>query len=85
MRAEVERLRALSYHDLLRQRDDPIHYAIESRTGGRLMGETYVFWDSGEGGPLRVMVDICEPKPGVVTSIASDDFIRAPDGSLIGD
>ena len=47
--------------------------------------ETYVFWDSDEGGPLRVMVDICEPKRGVVPSIASDDFIRAPDGSFIGE
>lgn len=49
------------------------------------MGETYVFWDSGEDGPLRVMVDVCEPRRGVVSSIASDDFIRAPDGSFVGE
>jgi hypothetical protein len=49
------------------------------------MGETYVFWDSGEHGPLRVMVDVCEPRPGIVRSIASGDFIRAPDGSFVGE
>jgi hypothetical protein len=70
---------------LLKQRDEPVHYAIDSRTGRKLMGETYVFWDSGEDGPLRVTVDVCEPRPGVVASIASDDFIRAPDGSFVGE
>jgi hypothetical protein len=48
-----------------------------------LIGETQVFWDDGEPGPLRVIVDVCEPKPGIVRSIASEDFIRAPDGSFI--
>jgi hypothetical protein len=49
------------------------------------MGEINVFWDEGEGGALRVMVDVCEPKPGVMRSIASDDFIRASDGSFVGE
>jgi hypothetical protein len=83
--AQVERLRSVSYGKLLEERDEPVHYAIHSRTGRELMGETYVFWDSGDDGPLRVMVDVCEPKPGVVSSIASDDFIRAPDGSFVGE
>jgi hypothetical protein len=47
------------------------------------MGETQVFWDTGDPGPLRVIVDICEPKRGVERSIASRDFIRATDGSFI--
>jgi hypothetical protein len=85
VQAQVERLRSASYAELLQQRDDPVHYAIRSRTGRELMGETYVFWDSGEDGPLRVMVDVCEPRPGVVRSIASDDFIRAADGSFVGE
>lgn len=82
--SEVRRLRSMSYDDLLVSLDDPIHKVI-SRSGRPLMGETCIFWDSGEPGPLRVMVDICEPKLGVVRSIASDDFIRAPDGSFIGE
>jgi hypothetical protein len=83
--SEVRRLRSMSYDDLLVVLDDPIHYKVVSRTGKALMGETYVFWDSAEPGPLRVTVDICEPKPGMVRSLAYDDFIRAPDGSFIGE
>jgi hypothetical protein len=83
--SEVLRLRSMSYDDLLVSLDDPIHYRVVSRTGRTLMGETYIFWDRGEPGPLRVMVDICEPKPGIVSSIVSDQFIRAPDGSFIGE
>jgi hypothetical protein len=82
---EIGRLRSMSYAELLVCRDEPIHYEVRSRTGRVLMGETYVFWDSGEEGPLRVMVDICEPKPGMVSSIASDQFIRAWDGSFISE
>jgi hypothetical protein len=85
VQAQIERLRSISYAELLEQRDEPVHYAIRSRTGRELMGETYVFWDGAEDGPLRVMVDVCEPKPGVVRSIASDDFIRARDGSFVGE
>src|SRR5258705_13878828 len=81
---QIDRLRALSYDDLLEQLDEPEHYTIRSRTGRELMGETQVFWDSREDGDLRVLVDVCEPKPGVVSSIVSDDFIRAPDGSFVG-
>jgi hypothetical protein len=46
------------------------------------MGETQVFWDTGEPGPLRVLVDVCEPKPGIVDSIVTEDFIIDSDSSL---
>jgi hypothetical protein len=82
--AQVARLRSLPYDELLRHLDVPIHYDIESRTGRRLMGESQVFWDDGENGPLRVMVDVCEPKRGTVFgSVAKDDFIRGSDGSPV--
>ena len=83
--AEIERLRSVSYTELLDQREAPVHYAIRSRSGRQLMGETYVFWDGGEHGPLRVMIDVCEPRPGIMRSIASGDFIRTPDGSFVGE
>jgi hypothetical protein len=83
VQAEINRLHAMSYADLLSLLDDPIHYKVESRTGRELMGETQVFWDSGKPGPLRVIVDICEPKPGIVLSIVSKDFIRATDDSSV--
>jgi hypothetical protein len=82
---QVNRLRSLSYPELVVQLDLPVHYGIRSRTGRALMGETQVFWDSGKEGPLRVIVDVCELKPGIVLSIASADFILAPDGSFIGE
>ena len=83
VRAQIERLRGMTYDELVASVDEPAHFHVQSRTGRDLMGETQVFWDSGEPGPLRVIVDICEPKPGIVRSIASADFIRAPDGSFI--
>ena len=43
------------------------------------MGEAQVFWERDEHGPLWLLVDICERKPGVVSSIASDQFLRAAD------
>jgi hypothetical protein len=51
------------------------------------MGETRVFWHRHEQGPLQlqVLVEICEPKPGVVDSIAEARFIRAPGGSFVGE
>jgi hypothetical protein len=85
LHAQIERLRSVSYAELLDQREGPVHYPIRSRSGRQLIGETYVFWDGGEHGPLRVMVDVCEPRPGIVRSIASGDFIRAPDGSFVGE
>jgi hypothetical protein len=85
VQAQIERLRSVSYAELLDQREAPVHYAIRSRSGSQLMGETYVFWDSGDHGPLRVMVAVCEPRPGIVRSIASGDFIRAPDGSFVSE
>jgi hypothetical protein len=81
--AEIDRLRAMSYEELVELEDYPVHYAVPSRTGRHLMGETQVFWDNGDPGPLRVLVDICEPQPEVVRSIAIDQFVRAPDGSFI--
>jgi hypothetical protein len=80
--AEIQRLRALSYEELLGDLNASTHYRIESRTGRVLMGETQVFYDSEDGGPVRVLVDVCEPRRGIVRSIASDDFIRAPDGAF---
>ena len=83
VRAQIERLRAMSYDELRASLNDSTHYRVTSRTGRVLMGETQVFWDTGKPGPLRIIVDICEPKSGIVHSIASEDFIRAPDGSFI--
>jgi hypothetical protein len=81
---EVDRLRALSYAELVRLRDAPHHRAFTSRTGRKLIGETSVHWDSVEGGPVRVVIDVWAPRRGrLIRSITSDDFIRASDGRLL--
>jgi hypothetical protein len=77
---EVDRLHALGYRELVRLRVAPRHHPFTSRTGRRLVGETSVHWDSGEGGPLRVIVDVWEPRRWRLTrSLSSDSFVRPPD------
>jgi len=50
------------------------------------MLETQVFWDDREKTNLRVMVDAWDPARRIsIGSIAKDDFIRAPDGSFVGE
>jgi hypothetical protein len=49
------------------------------------MLETQVFWDDREQRNLRVMVDVWDTSKRISRSIVIDDFIRAPDGSFIGE
>ncbi len=54
--------------------------------GTLLILETQVFWDDDERTNLRVIVDVWDPSKRVsFGSIATDDFIRAPDGSFVGE
>ena len=77
MQDEIDRLRALGYSELARLRVAPRHRQFTSRTGRQLVGETCVHRDSGEGGPLRVTVDVWQPRRWrLVQSICSDSFIR---------
>jgi hypothetical protein len=86
VRDEVDRLRALDYAQLMRLREVPRHHPFTSRTGRQLAGETCVHRDSVDQGPLRVMVDVWEPRRWRIdSSIASDDFIRASDGRFVGE
>ncbi len=74
---EIDRLRALGYSELVGFRASPRHHPFTSRTGRQLVGETSVHWDGGEGGPLRVVVDVWEPRRWRLTrSVCSDGFVR---------
>jgi hypothetical protein len=76
---EIDRLQALGYGELVRLRSSPHHHAFSSRTGRQLVGETSVHWDGGEVGPLRVVVDVWEPRRWrLVRRVYSDDFSRLP-------
>ena len=75
---EVDRLRAFGYSELVGLRASPRHHSFTSRTGRQLVGETSVHWDSGEGGQLRVDVDVWQPRRWRLSrSICSDSFTRA--------
>jgi hypothetical protein len=83
---EIVRLRNLSFDDLVRREHQPEHRPMETADGKPLILETQVFWDDRELRNLRVLVDVWDPAKRVsFVSIATDDFIRAPDGSFIGE
>lgn len=82
---EIERLRNLPYDDLLALEGQREHRPMETADGKTLGLETQVFWDDRERRNLRVMVDVWDPSKRVSRSIEKDDFIRAPDGSFVGE
>ena len=83
---EIERLRGLSFADLAALESEPAHQPMPTAGGRPLMLEAQVFWDDREKTNLRVMVDVWDPARRIsIGSIAKDDFIRAPDGSFVGE
>jgi hypothetical protein len=85
--AEVERLRGLTYEDLVGLEGQREHRAMDTAAGKGLVLETQVYWDDQrERRNLRVIVDVWDAGQRVsVGSIAKDDFIVAPDGSFVGE
>jgi len=89
---QIAGLRRLSYDNLLGYLNKPAHEEMTASSGQTLIRETQVFWDGRRNGPLRVIVDVWQPHSDserrwrrVKRSIAIDDFIRAPDGSFVGE
>ena len=83
---EVERLRSLSYADLLAlMSQPPEHRPMEASDGKALGLETHIFWDDRKGQDLRVIVDVWDWTKRFARPIAKQDFIRAPDGSFVGE
>lgn len=84
--SEIEQLRSLSFEELATMESKAEHRPMVTAAGKPLMLETQVFWDDREKTNLRVMVDVWDPAKRVsIGSIAKDDFIRAPDGSFVGE
>jgi hypothetical protein len=83
--SEIQRLRGLSFDELATMESNAEHRPMVTAAGRPLMLETEVFWDDREKTNLRVMVDVWDPAKRVSGSIAKDDFIRAPDGSFVGE
>jgi hypothetical protein len=83
--AETERLRRLSYNDLLALESQQEHGTMETADGRTLGLETQIFWDDRQRQNLRVMVDVWDRSKRISRSIVKEDFIRAPDGSFVGE
>jgi len=82
--AEIKRLRALSYAELVGEESHAEHRQMKTADGKPLILETQVFWDDREERNLRVIVDVWDPAKRIsLGSIAKDDFIQSPDGSFI--
>jgi len=59
---------------------------METADGKSFILETQVVWDDREQWNLRVLVDVWDPAKRVsLGPIAKGDFIRAPDGSFVGE
>ena len=82
---EIERLQRLSYDDLQALEGQRKHLPMETADGKTLGMETQIFWDNRERQNLRVVVDVWDPSKRISRSIVKDDFIRAPDGSFVGE
>jgi hypothetical protein len=82
--AEIKRLRAHSYAELVGEESQAEHRQMKTADGKPLILETQVFWDDREERNLRVIVDVWDPAKRLsLGSIAKDDFIRAPDESFV--
>jgi hypothetical protein len=83
--AEIARLRTLNYDALLALKDHPEHRPMETADGRTLVMETQVAFDDKERENVRVLVDAWDASKRVSGSVAKDEFIRAPDGSFVGE
>jgi hypothetical protein len=80
---EISLLRLQSRSDLVAKIGKTERKEFLAHDGNRYLLETEVFWDSRKGGDIRVMV--CADGGGVSAILpACNDFIMAPDGTIIG-
>ena len=81
---EVGKLRARSYAELVATIGEPELREVTGSDGKQYQLETGCHWDSADGGNVRVITSVDD---GKLTDIAPliDDFIKAPDGSFVGE
>jgi hypothetical protein len=86
---QIARLRSVPYDELLVRRDDDEHIELRFASGQTYVGEISVFWDDSERRTLRVVVDVWDPNRtsrwGTFPQLTADGFIRAPDGTFVGE
>lgn len=82
----LEPLRNLSYRELVERLVDrkAEHFEMEGNSGVKYQGHVQGFWENGKPGPLRVAADIDDGGCRSYFPLC-DDFIRAEDGTFIGE
>ncbi len=84
LRREVERLRALSYEALVSRIGKHECRRDFDRDGTEYQVTSDVFWDSLNGGDVRVIVAIDDGGVRAFVPI-TDDFIKTLDGHFVGE
>ena len=85
LKARINELRAISYHDLLGLLDTDTTIEVDGAAGRRYQIETSVVWDSAKDPrDLRVIVAIDDGGWRAFVPM-TDSFIVAPDGSFVGE
>lgn len=81
---QIERLRGLSYEELLAWLDRTETIKVVAASGAEYQVQVQVLWDDRPGDSLRVIASIDD---GGVRALAplGDDFIIASDGSFVGE
>jgi hypothetical protein len=84
LRARVAELRSESYEALGARRDIDDAQTRKADSGREYQVDTLVIWD---GGPpnLRVMVRVDDGGWSAIWATVKDSFIKAPDGSFVGE
>lgn len=81
----VDALRGLTYQELVdRYLDSSEHRDVLSGSGISYQTEAQALWDTGQPGNLRVLVSI-DDRGWRAWSPLLFSFIKAPDGSFVGE
>ena len=62
-----------------------MHRPMLTTQGTSLVLETLVVWDDSAEENVRLLVDVFDPAARFSSGVARGDFIRAPDGSFVGE
>ena len=85
LKKELARWREVSSADLVARIGEPECSEVPGESGTRYQVEIEAFWDHRKGGNIRVLGSV--DRGGIFGSIfpASDDFIKAPNGEIVGE
>lgn len=82
---ELAKFRHRPYEDLVSMIDSPKHTVeVVASSGTRYYLDVLVYWDGEPGDNVRVTGTIDDGGARAIVPL-SDDFIKAPDGSFVGE